>query len=100
MILNLSKYTVTLKDELTWYDQEEIKATMITGSRLSTDNNEISVNGNGLFEAKIKTIECAVTEIKEGDKNISFSRDWLKSLSQEDGSKLDSALSQYSQKKV
>jgi hypothetical protein len=100
MQIQLSKYIVELKDELSWYEQNEIEAEMISGSQMNQETKAIVMNGQGMFEAKIKLLERLITSIKEGDNTIVCSRDWVKGLNQEDGNKLYAAVEKITAKKA
>ena len=102
MKIKLSKWIVELRDDLGWYEMEEIKASMINGSKLNPATQEIGISGTGMFEARIRLAELAIVSIKnkEGDTDVVFSRDWLKQLGKEDGEMLFSALDSYEAKKA
>lgn len=100
MKITLSKYEVTIKDELGWYDNQEIQSVMIDGSKVGTAVADgMTLNGQGLLKGKMKLLECAITEIKEGDKTIPFSEAWLRGLNNTDGQKLDEAVGKLNSKK-
>lgn len=86
--IKLSKYEVDMKTELSWYEEEEIKAVMQSGSKM--DNTGLKgYDGYAMLEAKVKLFSFVITEIREGEKKIPFTRDWLKTLSSADGKALD-----------
>lgn len=95
MIIELSKSKVEAKDQLSWYDAKEIESVMIGGAKMGMEGNVpklTGIEGDILFKAKLKLFELSIISITEGDKQISYSLDWLKSLSQADGEKLDKEL--------
>lgn len=103
MQIKLSKHEVELKDKMSWFEQEEIKAKMLDGSKLDPKTQEIAINGTGMFEAKIALLELAVvkiTELEGEKKEIKFSREWLKELDSVDGTALFEALDGYEAKKA
>lgn len=98
MKIQLSKYEVEIKDELSFWDEEEIKSSMFDGVKMN--NKGLSgISGEAMLRAKLKAFKKAIISIKEGDKNIDFSEDWVKGLSGSDGKKLDSAIDSLSKKK-
>ena len=90
-IVKLSKYEVELKDELGWYDSEEIKSVIINEVKMN-NTGVTGISGTGLLNAKIKAFEKLIISIKEGETVIPFSVDWVKGLNKEDGEKLSQAV--------
>lgn len=98
MKIKLSKYEVELKDELGWYDNEQIKAILASGARM--DNQGLNgFDGEAIVRSTIKAMEVAIVSIKEGDKEIPFSEEWVKGLSQSDGEELKNAVDSLGKKK-
>lgn len=94
----IGKYEVKLKEKLGWYDLQLIKNEIISGAKL--DNNGLTgFDGDAMLKMKIKTWELAIEEIKEGDKVIPFSLDWVKQLTEEEGAKLDTEIEKLDSKK-
>lgn len=98
MKIKLSKYEVELKDELGWYDNQEIQAILASGAKM---NNQglTGFDGESMLKSTIKAMEVSIVSIKEGDKEIKFSDEWVKGLSQSDGEKLKSAIDTIGKKK-
>lgn len=93
MIIELSKATVELKDELNWWDVQEIRATQNEGMRVTNlgenmTNAELVMDAKTTLQMTIKTFEKVIMKITEDGKSFSFSENWLKTLNQEDGDKL------------
>jgi hypothetical protein len=87
MILELSKHKVELKDELTWWDSQEIQAIEQSGAII----DETGIKGfdaTSLLKANIKLAEKGIVKITEGETEIRFTENWVKSLSLSDGEKL------------
>lgn len=87
--IELSKHSVEVKEELSWYEIEEVKA-LTNRADVDRTGQKATVTGQGQFEAKIKLMELAIVSIteKEGGAKIPFSVDWLKTLNLADGNKL------------
>lgn len=103
MEIKLKNYTVTLKDELSWGDSEQIQAVLTSSLKLDAsmrrkieqsqgdnmDIKEMSIDGSAVLDSKVKAAELLITKIVDGtEKELKFSREWLFSLSQTDGNKL------------
>jgi hypothetical protein len=97
-ILKLSNYEVELKDELSWYDTEEIKAEMINEVKMN-NTGVTGISGTGLLKAKLKTFEKLILSIKKGDEVIKYSEEWVKGLSKADGELLNGAVDNVDGKK-
>lgn len=93
----IGRYTVTLK-ELTWWETEEIKASLASGAKMNSTGLS-GFDGTSLLEAKLKTFQSAIQEIKEGDKTVPYSKEWVKGLTQEEGEALDLAVDELGKKK-
>jgi len=101
----LSSADVTIRDTVTWGMEERIKGAMIgsfsmkgiPNSAEAAKDTDVRISGEGLFEAKIKTIEVFVEKIEEKNEDgtskvVPFTRDWLENLSPADGKKLSDAI--------
>ena len=95
--IQAGRYSVTIK-ELTYWATEEIKSCLVEGVRMK-GNDLTGLNGQATLEAKKKTLELSITEIKEGDTVIPFSLVWLKQLTQEEGDAIDNEIDELSKKK-
>ncbi|HEY1037159.1 MAG TPA: hypothetical protein VGE62_01095 [Candidatus Paceibacterota bacterium] len=96
--IKLSKHEVDMKPALSWYEKEEVKAVMQSGSKM--DNSGLKgFDGYAMLEAKIKLFECLIVEIREGENKIVGVREWLKTLSAEDGDIIDAAADEIGKKK-
>lgn len=74
---------------LTWGEKEGGSLENIGAGMANLGNEGLKgLNGNPLLEAKYKRLEIAIKEIRQGDKIINFSRDWMNELKEEDGEKL------------
>lgn len=91
MTLQLSKCVVEVKDELTWWDEEELKSVIASAFRFGANAQPEAIDTEKYMKAKIKILELSIVSIKENDKTIPFSVDWLKRLSKDDGKKLSDA---------
>jgi hypothetical protein len=94
----IGKYEIKLKEKLGWYDQEVIKNEMISGAKI--DNTGLKgFDGSAMLRMKLKLWELAIEEIKEGDKVIPFSEDWVKGLDSDEGNQIDAAIEELDKKK-
>lgn len=103
MQVTLSNCTVTLKDELTWGDSEEINAESIAALELNRSmvdmiekkestggNDSIKLNGKAILAAKYKAAELIVQKIVQNDgTEAGYTKEWLRNLSVSDGNLLD-----------
>jgi hypothetical protein len=121
MEVNLTEYTVTLKDELTWGDDELINAELVGSMKLDAETrkkldiaankaraegkpmgedqfklNGVQMDGRAILNSKMVAAECLVTKIEpkaEGTPDtIPFSREWLMGLNKTDGKELMKAV--------
>jgi len=108
MDIKLKDYTVSLKDELSWGDSEQIQAVLTSSLKIdanarkkieaSGDNdkidvNEMSINGDAVLDSKVKAAELIITKIIDSsEKEVTFTRDWLYSLSRSEGNKVMDAV--------
>ena len=104
MEIKLKDFTVKIKDSLTWGDKEKIKSVMWSGAKLGGNNKEnirFDFDASKMLEAKYVSLECFVLEItgKDGKKS-EFSRDWMDSLTPEDGNKVMDAVDSISKKNI
>lgn len=90
--VTLSNATVEITDHLTWGQKEAINSAMFSGMKIGTKTQEVDFNAEALLAAKYKTLEVCVLKITEGDKDVPFSKEWMDSLSIEDGDKLYDAV--------
>ena len=94
---------VTLKDLLTWGDAQKIQNSLMSGAKMSGKAGDkdmgFDFDATAMLEAKYVTLECVVVAIKEGEKTLPFSREWMDNLSMADGNKLVEAVDEVSKKK-
>ena len=88
MIIELSKCKVHLKDELTWYQMQEIQSELASGAKFAGTGLS-GFDGMAMLKAKVRLMSTIVEKIEVGDKTQRFSEEWLRSLSVADGNKLD-----------
>jgi len=97
----LQNAIVKLKTQLTWGDAQKIQSALMSGAKMSgktaTDMG-FNFDASAMLESKYVALECAVLEIKEGEKVSKFSREWMNNLSIEDGNKLTEAVDEISKK--
>lgn len=97
MKIELSGAKVTIKDALTWGDTQKIQSTIMGGAKISGKANQgkdvgFDFDSSTMLEAKYVALECAVEKIEEDGEEKEFSRDWMNSLSNADGTKLEKAV--------
>lgn len=95
--MDIGRYKITLQG-LSYWQNEEIKALLAGGAKMNTTGLN-GFDGNSLLEAKLKTFESAIKEIKEGDKVIPFSKSWVQGLTQDEGETLEKAIEELTKKK-
>lgn len=97
--IELSQHEVDIKDEITWYELEEAKATMQSGAKMNNEGLS-GFDGHALLQAKLKLFEFFIEEIrdKDTDEKVKYSDKWVKGLSGSDGKKLDEAIDGFEKK--
>jgi len=110
MELQLKEYRVTIKDEMSWGDSEQIQAVVMSSLKMdanarkeiekgadSMDIKDMQMDGAVILDSKVKAAQCLITNIvsitKSGEEfvegaPIKFTRDWMFSLSRSEGAKL------------
>ena len=84
MIITLSNATVTLKDALKWGEVEKIQE-VIGEQKFGSDGMATAgFSMNVMRDMQYKILEVAVTEVKEGDKVVPYTKAWVQDLSVED----------------
>ena len=91
MILQLSKSTVSIKDNFTWGDKEKIQNIYIKGAKVDQTGMK-EFDTSVVSEAKYVLLEIMVEAIDEGEDRKAFTREWMNSLSLEDGDLLYSTV--------
>lgn len=85
--VKLSKYEVELKEELNWGDSLDLDSIVYGGAEMK-GTSDIGFNASVMIDGKYKLLEIVISKIKEGEKEIPFSKDFIRNLSIEDGIKL------------
>lgn len=96
--IKLSNCEVDIYSAITWYERTQLEGSMADGVILDNEGVKGYV-GDALLKSTIKAMEICIQGIREGEKKKAFSLDWLKSLSQEDGDALYSAIDEITTKK-
>jgi hypothetical protein len=102
-IVELADYSVEISEKLTWGMQEQIRATMYGGLKVTNvpiakagdldAEANVEFNASAITNSKYKAIEVCVKKITAKDgKEIPFTKEWLNELSVEDGDKLYAAV--------
>lgn len=90
--IKLSNAEVDIFTAMTWGDKERIKGAFTTGFKVKADkdgkNPDMSFDMSSIQAANYIALEVMIKEIREGDKTFKFNRDWVDSLSVDDGDKL------------
>lgn len=84
MNLKLGKYELEIKETINYGDKCDIEEVFLQGVKGVSGEFDTSV----MRKAKLKTLEIFITSIKEGEKAIPFTEEWLRALPSEDGDKL------------
>lgn len=104
MNIQLTDYTVTAKDQLTWGDAEKIQSVLQRGAKIkgtvqNAENSNFEFDTDAMLEAKYVTLERTVTRIVDKEsKEVPFTRDWIDNLSIQDGNKLYEAVNELTKK--
>lgn len=99
MRLEKTNLEVTLKDELTWGEAQDIEAVLVEGVTVGAAGIE-KVNKNVIRDQKYKSLEICIVKIEDGDgKEIKFSKEWMNNLPQSDGESLELAVAEVIKKK-
>lgn len=93
----IGRYNIELQP-LTWWQSEEVKSVIATGAKMNSAGLS-GFEGNALLESKLKLFEFTIKGIKEGDKDVPFSVDWVKQLTHKEGETLEKAIDELSKKK-
>jgi len=93
MTVQLKKFKVEIKEEISWGERELINAEYAKLVKPDMKSQEMEMSLEGVFDVKYKALEICVISITnlEGEK-IAYSKDWAFNLSQEDGNKLYEAV--------
>ena len=112
--MQLSEYKVTIKEEMSWGDSEQIQAVIMSSLKIdanarkeiekggdSMDIKDMQLDGAAVLNSKVKSAECLITKIVSTTKTdggvlegapVKFTREWLFSLPRSDGAKLMKAI--------
>lgn len=90
MIVKLKDYEVEIKDELGWWDLEDIKAQWkaIGKFQQAELGTSMQIDPNTIMKIMLRLIELAIVSIKKGEEKVNFSESWIKGLSKADGDTL------------
>jgi len=78
MTLQLDKYTIELKEKITYGEKEDIAFV------IEDETN----NKKNIKDFRSKLLSTYIVSIKEGEKEVVFSEEWLRSLDADDGTEL------------
>lgn len=96
--IKLSNCEVDIVESITWGEKERIQQVFLKSAKIG-NNGVKELNLSPMFEAKLKLMEIAILEIREGDKKIQYTNEWAENLSPEDGDTLFDALDAIGKKK-
>lgn len=97
--IKLSSCEVDIKDDLTWGDVESLKIVLMKGAKIgSTGLTDFDLSST--LDAKYALLETAVLEIRQGDKKLKYTKDWMNGLSIDDGDLLYLEVDKLNKKKV
>jgi len=107
-IVKLSKQEVEIKEALTWGDNEKLQSILMSGAKLGNLNQagdkkpedvDIEFDTTVMLKGKYALLEVAIIKIKDGEKEIPYTKEWMDGLSIEDGEKLYNEVEKLSKKK-
>ena len=109
--MEIGRYSITFKESLTFWDYETLRyepafqdapeqpkeqaTPQITKDQLET----LEMVGGMMMRSKVKVWGRVISEIKEGDKKVTFSEDWVKGLTKEEGETIDEQVKEVCKKK-
>ena len=96
--IKLSKCEVSIIEVLTWGQQEDIQEVIMKGLEIDKEGLQ-NFDYKAIRESTYKALEVCIKEIKEGDKVIPFTKEWMNGLSAEDGNILQEAINEVTSKK-
>lgn len=83
---------VIIKKELGWWDCEDLKAQWKSIGKfenIKNDNTTMSVQADNIKQITYRLWELSIEKIVDGEKEIPFSEQWLRTLSKSDGDKIN-----------
>jgi len=95
MIKTIGKYTIELKEKLTYGEKSDIESVIMSGVKGVKGDIDTSV----MWKARIQTLKTYIISIKEGEKDINFTEEWLRGLDADEGDELVEAVNELSDKK-
>lgn len=102
--INLSDCIVEIVTFLTWGEKEDIQAAFISGAKISdikADKNSIDFDPSVFSEARYKLLEIAIKQVAhtDGREPHSYTKEWMRNLSVDDGDTLFDAVELLNKKK-
>ena len=101
--IKLSDCEVDIATSLTWGEKESLDVIVISGVRIKAEGDkEVGISGfnaQSVLDAKYKAFEICVKEIRKDDTKKPYSREWVDTLSIDDGDKLYKAVDEITGKK-
>jgi hypothetical protein len=108
--IKLSKCEVDIITYLSWGEASDIQATLYQATKVNNlkpgmtedDAKDLDIDlglGESLINGKYKMAEVCIKEIREGEKKITYTRDWLYNLDIDDGNLLMEELDKIGKKK-
>jgi len=97
-IIKISNFDVFIITYLTWGEKEEIQNEVTNGVEVSSEGMK-GYDSSALLKAKYKLLEIGIVKIKSGEKEIPYSKEWMKNLKCEDGDLIYEALDELQQSK-
>jgi len=79
---------LTLKSYLTWGENEKIEGVLLSGAKNISQSGVSDFDATILTEQKFVLLETAIENIKQGDKDFKFNRDWFNNLRKEEGDEI------------
>jgi hypothetical protein len=99
--IQLSGCEVKIISYLTWGEKEKIQGIVLSGASIEdAQSGKVGFNPEVISRSKYALLEIAVQGIVEAGAEKAYSREWMDSLSVEDGDKLYAAVDELSKKKV
>lgn len=90
--INLDFCEIEVKTYLTWGEHEKIENVLFSGAKGIGLDGVKDFDATILTEEKFVLLETAIVNIKQGEKELKFDREWFKNLKKEEGDKIISEI--------
>ena len=96
--IKVSRFEVDIIKNLTWGQYQDLEDVLINGAKVGSAGLE-DYEMNVIRKQKYKLLEISIKEIREGEKKINFSKEWMDGLPMQDGTLLYDTIEKMTKKK-